>query len=219
MRPREIAEKVRLAAAMPIDEGLQAVIRLAMKAGDWSAGSMTSADQAGSMRTVAHVGARAIEGDRWQSSLGEGPAYDAAHGGLYQFAGDLREDNRWGLWPSRAIAIGIVSTLSIRVHTVGTLGTLNLYSAQQREADAEAFECADMVASIASVFLARFNAEQQFVQAVQVGTVIGQAQGILMQRHQLSSDMALAVLCSISDQNGIEIAELAQHLVATGELS
>jgi AmiR/NasT family two-component response regulator len=48
--------------------------------------------------------------------------------------------------------------------------------------------------------------------------VIGQAKGILMERQRITADMAFARLAQISQAENIKLAEVARHLVETGEL-
>jgi hypothetical protein len=218
MSTREIAETLRSAASSPFsEEALQAVIRLAMRTGDWTAGSITSLTPTGSMRIVAHIDDRAIACDRIE--VGRGPAYDAVHDGSVQFSGDLREDGRWGTWPTSAFAMGIVSTLSVRLYTADTLGALNLYSGQEQGAERDVFDCLEVFGAHASMVLAHFTADQQLQKAIHVGNLVGQAQGILIQRYQLTADSALALLRAVSEQNNDDIVELAMNLIATGELN
>ncbi len=48
--------------------------------------------------------------------------------------------------------------------------------------------------------------------------LIGQAQGILMERHKITGDQALALLVRHSQQDNIKLRELAERLVLSGEL-
>ncbi len=47
---------------------------------------------------------------------------------------------------------------------------------------------------------------------------IGQAQGILMERHSLTEDQAFAVLKRYSQDNNVKLRDLAVHLVETHHL-
>ncbi len=48
--------------------------------------------------------------------------------------------------------------------------------------------------------------------------VIDQAKGILMERHKFTADQAFQVLARISMQANRKLRDVADHLVATGEL-
>ena len=47
---------------------------------------------------------------------------------------------------------------------------------------------------------------------------IGQAQGILMERHKITADEAFAMLRVRSQNLNVKLARLAEHLASTGEL-
>src|SRR5688572_18230115 len=48
--------------------------------------------------------------------------------------------------------------------------------------------------------------------------LIGQAQGILMERYKLTAEQAFAVLARVSQQTNVKLRDVAQHLVDTGEI-
>jgi AmiR/NasT family two-component response regulator len=48
--------------------------------------------------------------------------------------------------------------------------------------------------------------------------VIGQAKGILMERHRMSTGHAFAVLSGASQRLNLKLREVAEQLAATGEL-
>jgi AmiR/NasT family two-component response regulator len=49
--------------------------------------------------------------------------------------------------------------------------------------------------------------------------VIGQAKGILMERHRITADAAFALLAEASQRKNVKLADVAAHLVETGELN
>jgi AmiR/NasT family two-component response regulator len=55
-------------------------------------------------------------------------------------------------------------------------------------------------------------------QAVATRQLIGQAQGILMERHKITGNRAFALLVRHSQQENIKLRELSERLVRSGEL-
>jgi AmiR/NasT family two-component response regulator len=49
--------------------------------------------------------------------------------------------------------------------------------------------------------------------------LIGQAKGILMERHRITADAAFALLAGASQRRNIKLTEVAADLVETGELT
>lgn len=54
--------------------------------------------------------------------------------------------------------------------------------------------------------------------ALQHRTVIGQACGILMERHKITADKAFAALVRVSSVRNVKVYDLAEELLATGEI-
>jgi AmiR/NasT family two-component response regulator len=49
-------------------------------------------------------------------------------------------------------------------------------------------------------------------------TIIGQAEGILMERLMITADQAFGVLSRLSQQSNVKLRDLARNLVETGEI-
>ena len=65
--------------------------------------------------SAAATDAIADEADKLQEALGDGPCVDAAFENENFVIHDLRTEQRWPTWSPRAAALGIRSTLSIRL--------------------------------------------------------------------------------------------------------
>ena len=98
------------------------------------------------------------------------------------------------------------------------LGALNLYYPSRDEFAEDEVEIAKVVAAHASVALARLRAEQDLWRAIDSRHLIGQAQGILMERFGLPPEKAFAVLRRYSQQHNIKLHDIASTLVNTGAL-
>ena len=217
--PSVIAEVLRCTVSFGCTAStLQAFIGLAMESGPWCAGSITLAQSGQLLSTVAYLGRRAADCDHLQHELGEGPSHDAVSMAPLQAAGDLNSDGRWPEWAARAGSAGSRAVMSLRLFTDTTLGTLNLYAAQPFHIDASIAQGAQVIAAHISTIVAHLVIEEHLHRAVESRTIIGQAQGILMQRHGLTAEKAFAVLRRVSQDNNIKVRVVAKNLVATRNL-
>jgi AmiR/NasT family two-component response regulator len=115
--------------------------------------------------------------------------------------------------------MGLRSVLSIHLFTdARVLGALNLYYTTVEDFSDDEVETARVVAAHASVALARLRSERDLWRAIDSRHLIGQAQGILIERFKLSPEKAFSVLRRHSQQNNIRLHEVAATLVRTGRL-
>ena len=212
-RARTIAKKSSPA------ETIAQIIRLAMECVNCDYASVTVVHTDGSVETVASSDQVVNQADALQYELGEGPCLTAAEkGGLWAVA-ETGTDPRWPRWGPRAAELGLHSILSVHLFTDRTmLGALNLYAEESHQYSEDDIETAQIVAAHASVGLARSRSEQNLWRAVDARHVVGQAQGILMERFSLRSEDAFSVLKRYSQQHNIKIRDVAVHLLATGEM-
>jgi response regulator NasT len=70
----------------------------------------------------------------------------------------------------------------------------------------------------AGVALAAWDATDELRRGLAARTVIGQAQGILMERFSLDADRAFQVLRRYSQDGNVKLAEVARRVVQTGAL-
>ncbi len=49
-------------------------------------------------------------------------------------------------------------------------------------------------------------------------TVIGQAEGMLMERYQMSADQAFRVLARVSQQENVKLRDIAAYVVRSGRV-
>lgn len=158
-------------------------------------------------------------GDELQYELGEGPCLDAIWERETVSSQDLAADDRWPAWGPRVVEeLGVRSMLCFQLFTDGdSLGALNLYS---RTVDG--FTDDDRVEGLAlashvSVALAAAQEIEGLGNSVASRTVIGQAEGILMERFDLSPVHAFAVLRRVSQARNIKLNHVAEELVRTRE--
>jgi GAF domain-containing protein len=214
------AERARTIAktSSPADT-IAAIVALALECVDCDYASVTVVNADGSVETVASSDQLVDRADALQYELGEGPCLTAAeHGGLWAVA-ETGTDPRWPRWGPQAAALGLHSILSVHLFTDRTmLGALNLYAERSHQYSDDDIQTAQIVAAHASVGLARSRSEQNLWHAVDARHVVGQAQGILMERFSLGSEQAFSVLRQYSQHYNIKIHDIAVHLLATGEM-
>jgi len=157
--------------------------------------------------------------DRLQTELGEGPCLQAFWSEEIFVVGDTATDPRWPAFGARAAELGLRSILSVRLHSGGqTLGAINFYCGQIREFDRDDVATAQIFAQHASVALATAKREEGLRLAIDARHLIGQAQGILMERFGLSADKAFAVLRRYSQDKNVKLRDLADEIVRTRQL-
>ena len=85
-----------------------------------------------------------------------------------------------------------------------------------RRADDEAI--ARILARHVSVALLTARHEESLALAVDARKLVGQAMGILMERHNIDSDAAFAVLRRYSQDTNIKLRDVAQQVIETRKL-
>jgi GAF domain-containing protein len=155
--------------------------------------------------------------DELQFTLKEGPCFDALHNHETVQSGDLAADRRWPNWgPLVAKEIGVVSIASYRLFTTDeTLGALNLYSRRLDAFDTDDVYNGQALAAHVAVALAASQNAAHLELAIANRTVIGQAEGILMERFGITGDVAFAVLRRVSQHRNVRLNNVAEELVRT----
>jgi GAF domain-containing protein len=169
------------------------------------------------------VEARAATGDlprqvdQLQTRTGEGPCLDSIWDHHTVRVEDMRAERRWPRFAAGAADLGALSSLSFQLFVrADTLGALNLYAREPHAFGAESEDVGLVFAAHAAVALSGAQQEQNLRTAVSSRDLIGQAKGILMERHRLTADQAFAVLVRASSRTNRKLVDLAEELSATG---
>lgn len=170
--------------------------------------------------TPAATSAVARRGDELQYELQEGPCLDAIWHHETVHSDDLSSETRWPTWgPVAAGQLGFRSMLCFQLFTGrDSLGALNLYARSTQAFDATGTDVGWALAAHVAVALA---GEQELVDmhhAVANRTVIGQAQGVLMERFGLDAAQAFDILSTVATSNDISLDRVATQLVRTRSL-
>ncbi|MFL6060851.1 MAG: ANTAR domain-containing protein [Marmoricola sp.] len=173
----------------------------------------------GSFTTMGETSPLVAEADRMQYEYGEGPCVEAAWEQDTFVCNDLANDQRWSTWGPKAATLGFGSLLAARLTIAGeSLGALNLYSTNVREFSAEDRDTAVILATHAAAPLIAVRERENLKVAVDGRTVIGQAQGILMQRFEVDADTAFSVLRRYSQVQNVKLRAVAELVVKEGGL-
>jgi hypothetical protein len=96
----------------------------------------------------------------------------------------------------------------------GTLGGLNLYSTTTAELHPEAEHMAELFAAHAAIALGNAREREELNAALTTRSVIGQAMGILMQKHTLDADGAFGLLIRTSSYTNVKLRVVAERMVS-----
>ena len=158
--------------------------------------------------------------DALQSSTGQGPCLDAAYADRIVRVPDLSTETRWPAFCSGAVELGARSMLSLQLFVEGDrMGALNLFGARPDAFDLESEQIGLLVAAHAAVAFADSQKISQLKEALMSRQLIGQAEGILMERYKLSAQQAFLVLTRASSSSNRKLREVAEDLTISGEIA
>lgn len=220
MSESALAEAARSVADNPeVQSALQSVVDLAMTSCNCTGASVTLVRADGGAETTATSDLLVEEADDLQYAFDEGPCLRAAEQGGAYLITNTATDERWPRWGPAVAKLGLNSVLSIHLFTDHrVLGALNLYYESLVDFSDDEVEVAKVVAAHASVALAKLRSERDLWRAIDSRHLIGQAQGMLMERFKLSPEKAFAVLRRYSQQHNMKLHEVAGSLIKTGRL-
>jgi hypothetical protein len=177
------------------------------------------------LRARRHVEPRAStsdltrELDALQGGLGEGPCMDAMWNHPVVRVDDMTAEPRWPRFAREASRRGIGSMLSLQLCVAAdNLGALNMYARAPGAFTRESEAIGLLFASHAAVALAGARHEAHLRTAMDNRDLIGQAKGILMERHKLTADQAFTVLVEISSRTNRRVVDIVQELTETGAM-
>lgn len=176
--------------------------------------------EGGKLRTLAASHDVAAESDRVQLESGEGPCLDSAlrEERVYRIE-DLATDERWPRYAPRARELGIGSAMGFLLYTrEQNLGALNVYGRGRAAFTERSEQVGWLLASHAAVAFASARSDAQLQEAVASRQEIGEALGIVMERHKLTEQEAFDMLRRHSQDRNVKLRELARELTRTGEL-
>lgn len=154
-----------------------------------------------------------------QNEVGEGPCLDALSRPTQVRIDDLPADPRWPRFAAPASGWGIRSMLCTPlVHQQQILGALCIASSVPDAFDDDALAMIDIFATHAVIALAGTRDRAELITALDSRDLVGQAKGILMERHHLSAEKAFAVLVRVSQDNDTTLRAVCTRLCLSGDL-
>lgn len=208
----------RMAALTDPRRAAQEVVRLSGEITECDAAAVSMAGRDGGLELLAGVGRMAEETVAVQHRLHEGPCLAAIATGEQQYLADRSRETRWPVFVRRLPALGVGSMLSCPLSGAGRrFGTLSLYARKSDAFDAFLRSVADVFASHAAVAVTGADARANLHRAVDSRQQIGEAVGILAERHDLTPDAAFDLLSETSQDHNIKVRDLADRLVADQE--
>ncbi|WP_188940631.1 GAF and ANTAR domain-containing protein [Nakamurella endophytica] len=163
---------------------------------------------------------RAVRADRLQYLLAEGPCLDAIRHDEQVEIQDLQTERRYPRWCRQAAdEVGVASSLSFCLSTgQHVLGALNLYSVRRETFDDQLRAEGRLYAAQAAIAVHRARTQENLRAAVDTRTVIGQAEGILMERLKITAEEAFQLLRNASQHSNVQLREVAERLAETGAM-
>ncbi|MFI5911785.1 GAF and ANTAR domain-containing protein [Dactylosporangium sp. NPDC051541] len=150
--------------------------------------------------------------DQIQYDAGAGPCLAALFDEPLVRMPDIAAETRWPGFTQRSRRLGLGSMLSFRlVATDRQHGGLNLYAHAPGRFDDLDEHIGLLFAAHAAGALGALLRREQLSAALSTHDTIGQAKGILVERHRISSEAAFQLLVRASQHTNTKLAEIAEH--------
>jgi hypothetical protein len=171
----------------------------------------------GKVETLAATDELVISCDAAQYETAEGPCLDAVWSDRLLLVNDLATDLRWPAFAKRAVELGAASMLACHLSSErGTLSALNMYAREPHSFDDQSKRLSLIFSTHATIALEFARLEGDLRAAVETRQGIGQAVGIVMERHRLTAKQAFDLLVRSSQRLNVKLRDLANAVVSTG---
>ena len=179
--------------------------------------SVSRIGKAGRLNAAATLSPSAEACDELQSAVHEGPSLTAIAENLVVRVGPARTDLRWPRFAAGVAELGVGSILAIPLSPRSVNAAITLYATAEDAFSADDEFIGRAFAAHAGVALAHAELEGNLRTALQSRECIGQAVGILMERHRITASQAFDLLVYASQRTHRKLRDLAKWVVATGE--
>ncbi|MCW2838869.1 MAG: hypothetical protein JWR55_352 [Aeromicrobium sp.] len=210
---------IELSEAVTVAQSAQQIVDFAMKTVGSQFAGITMLRGRGAFETVGPSAPSVVAADNLQYQLNEGPSVDAATTSRLVLSPDLADDRRWPRWGPAAVELGFRSILSAELHAGGRrIGSINLYGSVERQFSRDDVDIAELFAKHAAAGLAAVSLREGLQNALDSRTIVGQAQGVLMERFSVDADRAFSILRRYSQDGNRKLVEVARDLVESTQL-
>jgi GAF domain-containing protein len=199
---------------------LNRIVRLAQANLDHAESVGVSIVRGRKIESPASSNAMAMQLDKLQQEVDEGPCLEALRDHQVFLIGDLATESRWPRFCHRAHAeTGVMSMMSVRLFAqADTLGAMNVYSTKRNAFDEVGIAMATVFATHAAVALTHANREEQLERKAASRELIGRAKGILMAQNHVTDEKAFELLREASQRLNLKVSEIADRVSHTGDL-
>ncbi|HET7475041.1 MAG TPA: GAF and ANTAR domain-containing protein [Dermatophilaceae bacterium] len=157
--------------------------------------------------------------DQLQLECGRGPCLEALGDNEILVIPDTETDERFAPWSAQVAELGLRSVLSLPLFSADdTTGALNLYDESPEAFGRTAISRMAVFARHATLAVKAARNESSLRHAIDSRHLIGQAQGILMERFGLGTDQAFAVLLRYSQDKNLKLRHVAESIVSSRRL-
>ena len=173
----------------------------------------------GQFEPQAVVGQPPLALDVVQQRTGTGPCIDSSRDQITIRVDDMTTEDRWPEYVDHALSLGVASMLCVplTVHD-RQFGSVSLYATDRSAFGLTDEYVARLFATQAALALAEAHRADQMRQALVNRDVIGQAKGILMERHRITPNQAFGLLSERSQRVNRKLVDVARRLTETGTL-
>ncbi|NEA34434.1 GAF and ANTAR domain-containing protein [Streptomyces sp. SID13031] len=173
----------------------------------------------GRLSSVGAVDLRAERADQLQVEYGEGPSVPLSRAQGSVLVPDTAADQRWPRWSRQVAELGLRSMLTVPLATTSSaVGAITVYAAAPNQFSAGDAAAALLLARHAAVAVVGVQEIADLARAIEARHLIGQAQGVLMERFEIDADQAFAVLRRYSQDGNVKLRVVAARLVASRKL-
>ena len=176
---------------------------------------ITVADRDGKVESISASHANAIKLDDIQRRTREGPCLAAAWQREVIRVDDMASETRWPRFCAEASAdTEVRSVLAFDLFADRRqMGALNFMSDRTQAFDEQSVEIGLIMATHTALAWTMLTRDEQFRGALASRDLIGQAKGMIMERFDIDSPAAFALLKKLSQNSNTSVAEIAAELV------
>ena len=207
-----------LFAPTSVAETLDAVVDLARRTFRADGVGILLAADGGAISTAAS-GAQARRAEALQIDHHQGPGFHAVRSGQPVVSPELRFDSRWRFWAPHAADLGFRSVLSLALTDGDPFGAVTLYSRRPANFGTESLAPGLAFAQQASIAITVAVEREQLLRAADARGIVGQAQGILMERYQIGADQAFVVIRRSSSALNQKLRLIAERIIGDRSLT